>query len=854
MINAKWKVITTVMLLIFCLCVSYTIFFIRYSRNQLEELISLQTEGVHNVAATIQEQTSKQYRKRIESFINFHSQPSQGKLLQAFANRDREKLLQLSQPFFKLFKEENPYFSTFSWVLPDNTAFLLVHKPEKHGMNVRTIRPDIASANREHRQVDGFAASPIGMQYRIVNSVEFNNQHLGVLQFGLQDSFLADTLHEKLHIPVMLVIPNNTFAHIKYSKLPTLAAKDFTVQSKQINLFRESFTAIDWNLSKQQVQLQDRDYMLLKVFTLNNYAKDPQAYIFVAIDISNQHAAFQQQLILITVFGSVLMLLSFLILYFSYGSLVKQISGLQIVEQVNRVLEDKVAERTKALQESEHYLKSIFNAPSEAIFVHDSQTFAILDVNQAMMKMFGVSREEAMQFSIGEFSLNEYPFTQEQVAERMYLAIHEGPQVFEWLARKKSGELFWAEVSIVLTEFSDHSYVIAVVRDIDARKKMEDEILKAKKLESVGVLAGGIAHDFNNILSAILGNIELASLIIGKDHKAFPLLFDARKASSRATKLTQQLLTFAKGGHPVKETTSLPQLIKESADFVLRGSSVSCSYDFPEDLKLVNVDTGQISQVIQNLIINARHSMPKGGSIDIYCSNIETSAKDIHGLPAGQYVKIVVHDTGTGISANIIEKIFDPYFSTKREGSGLGLSICHSIIKKHKGQILAQSTPGKGSSFTLYLPVSEEKEHIEEKKRIPSGTSQAARIMVMDDDTMLRTIAASLLEHLGHSVVLVIDGNEAITRYTELQKSGNPIDIIIMDLTIPGGMGGKEAVQEILKINPQAQVIVASGYSNDPVMANCTEFGFAAAIAKPFNLEELDNTLKSILCPDRKLN
>ena len=587
--------------------------------------------------------------------------------------------------------------------------------------------------------------------------------------------------------------------------------------------------------------------MLLKVFTLNNHIKTPQGFLFVAIDISDQLAAFWQQLMLIAVFGSVLLLLSFLILYFSYGSLVKQISNLQIVEQVNKALEEKVTERTRTLQENEQYLKSIFNAPSEAIFVHDSKTFAILDVNQAMMEMFGVNHDEALQFSTGEFSLNEYPYTQEQAAERMYLATHEGPQVFEWLARKKNGELFWAEVGLTLTEFSDHSYVIAVVRNIDARKKMEDEILKAKKLESVGVLAGGIAHDFNNILSAILGNIELASLIIGKDHKAFPLLFDAQKASSRATKLTQQLLTFAKGGHPVKETTSLPQLIKESADFVLRGSSVSCTYDFPEALHPVNVDTGQIGQVIQNLIINARHAMPKGGSVDIYCSNIENTEKDIPGLAAGQYVKVVVHDTGTGISANIVEKIFDPYFSTKREGSGLGLAICHSIIKKHNGHILVESTPGKGTSFTLYLPASEQTVHKHKRKQIPSNTSKSARIMVMDDDTMLRTIASSLLEHLGHSVVLVIDGNEAITRYAELQNSDTPIDIIIMDLTIPGGMGGKETVQEILKIDPQAKVIVASGYSNDPVMANCTEFGFTAAIAKPFNLGELDNTLKSII-------
>lgn len=212
-------------------------------------------------------------------------------------------------------------------------------------------------------------------------------------------------------------------------------------------------------------------------------------------------------------------------------------------------------------------------------------------------------------------------------------------------------------------------------------------------------------HDFNNILSAILGNIELATYRVEKDAKTVSLLSDAQKATKRATKLTQQLLTFSKGGDPVKETTSISKLITESADFVLHGSQVSCDYTFPDDLWMVNADSGQFGQVIQNIIINAKHAMPEGGRIHIRCDNIEDAASEsLLSMHEGNFVSITIQDTGIGIPQEIIEKIFDPYFTTKQTGSGLGLAICHSIINKHDGHLSVQSSPGKGTTFTLYLP------------------------------------------------------------------------------------------------------------------------------------------------------
>ncbi len=387
------------------------------------------------------------------------------------------------------------------------------------------------------------------------------------------------------------------------------------------------------------------------------------------------------------------------------------------------------------------------------------------------------------------------------------------------------------------------SHVIGVViifRDIMQEKKMEQERGKIRKLESVGVLAGGIAHDFNNLLSAILGNIELASSGITEDSRISSLLADAQRATERATKLTYQLLTFSKGGEPIKEKTSLPDLVSESANFVLHGSQVSCEFSFADDLWMIYADSGQLSQVIQNIILNAKDAMPNGGRIRVECSNVKDLASGLllH-RHKGNFVQITFQDTGAGIPHDIIDSIFDPYFTTKKEGNGLGLAICHSIIKKHGGHVTVHSDPQQGTIFSIYLPALPAPESKAAEQQGQEKTVSSTKIMVMDDDLMLRNLARSQLAALGHDAVLVKDGAEAISTYQEMQEGDSPIDLVILDLTIPGGMGGKETAQKLLQLDPEAKLIVASGYSNDPVMAGYSEYGFRAAVSKPFTLKEL---------------
>jgi PAS domain S-box-containing protein len=382
------------------------------------------------------------------------------------------------------------------------------------------------------------------------------------------------------------------------------------------------------------------------------------------------------------------------------------------------------------------------------------------------------------------------------------------------------------------------------------RIKNENELYKTRKLESVGILAGGIAHDYNNLLTAILGNISLIKYTIESHHSIYKRLTEAEQAAVRAQSLTQQLLTFSKGGDPVKESANVKDLITETATFSLHGSNVSCTFHFQEDLWLANVDKGQFCQVIQNLVINANQAMSHGGTIEIIGENITISTQDTYNdftLQEGKYVKLIVKDKGTGISEDNLQLIFDPYFTTKDKGSGLGLATSYSIIKNHQGHISVDSKLGIGTTFTLYLPKAEKEEtHVPDinQKQVLAGQG---RILIMDDEKMIREVASSMLKQIGYDVDTAADGHEAIEMYKKSLESGNRFDALIVDLTIPGGIGGKETIEKLIEIDPQVKAIVSSGYSSDPIMAHYQKYGFCGIISKPYKISELGKLLQNVL-------
>jgi PAS domain S-box-containing protein len=401
------------------------------------------------------------------------------------------------------------------------------------------------------------------------------------------------------------------------------------------------------------------------------------------------------------------------------------------------------------------------------------------------------------------------------------------------------------EIALFKEVADDIAYALYNMELAVQNELLEEERLRSAKLESIGTLAGGIAHDFNNLLTGIMGNIGLAKLYVEPESNVFGTLDEAESAAGRARELTQQLLTFAKGGKPVKKTIEIAGLVKESATFALRGSSVRLELSLPEDLCPVEVDEGQINQVIQNIVINADESMPNGGVLRIGAENMRVKKGSLP-LPAGEYVRLEIADEGTGISKKDLQRIFEPYFTTKQKGSGLGLSTVYSIVRKHSGYITAESVLGRGTAFRIYLPASE--------KPLPDKGNPAAdqtgrkggRVLVMDDEEIIRKMLVNMLKVIGYEVETTSEGTEALEVYRRALESGRPFDAVIMDLTIPGGMGGKEAVGKVLEMDPGARVIVSSGYATDAIMSEYKQYGFSAVIAKPYSIDQLEETLNSL--------
>ena len=387
---------------------------------------------------------------------------------------------------------------------------------------------------------------------------------------------------------------------------------------------------------------------------------------------------------------------------------------------------------------------------------------------------------------------------------------------------------------------------VLVFRDITEKRKMEAELVNAQKLESLGVLAGGIAHDFNNFLTAIIGNLSLAKIDSKPGDKVLVLLNEMEKASLQAKNLTQQLLTFSRGGEPVKKLVTLAELVKDSATFSLRGSNVRCEFSISQDLLPAEVDEGQIGQVINNLVLNADHAMPEGGIIEICAENITLTADNKFSLPAGPYLRTSFRDHGVGIGPDHLPKVFDPYFTTKHKGSGLGLTVAYSIIDKHNGRMTVESELGHGTTFTIYLPASDKpaSQPPDEEKRLFIGKG---KILVMDDEEFIRDLALQMLSKIGYEVSVANDGHEAIEMYRQAQKLGEPFDTVIMDLTIPGGMGGKEAIQKLKKLDPNVKALVSSGYSNDPIMSNFRDYGFEGVVKKPYRIQDMSDALRSVI-------
>ncbi|MBN2364204.1 PAS domain S-box protein [candidate division WOR-3 bacterium] len=486
----------------------------------------------------------------------------------------------------------------------------------------------------------------------------------------------------------------------------------------------------------------------------------------------------------------------------------------------------------KMLIESEERFREITEMLPEAIVELD-QNGLISYANRKFFDLFGYDEDD---LKSGIFALDLVAEDQREEAVNSFSRRIRTKNIepVEYKAMKKDSSLFPSLFHGCFEKgLNEQRKVRGVIFDLTEIKKAEEERLKFQKLESVSLLAGGIAHDFNNLLMGLFGNIEIAKMLTPEGDKAYAFLEIAEQAMENAKNLTNQLLTFSKGGDPIKETLSLGEVILETAAFSLRGSNIKLEPDIQKDLWQVEADKSQISQVISNLIINAQQAMPAGGLISITARNRDSTN--------GKRIEIIVKDTGIGIPEKYQDKVFDPYFTTKQHGNGLGLAITHSIISKHGGSISLNSILGKGTTFTISLPAKiVEKAEKENVGKIEEAVSMKSfRILVLDDDEFLRDIIESMLKIMGHTVVCLSDGLQAVEEYKKSMKSDSGYDVVITDLTIPGSIGGKEVAEKILAIDPEAILIVSSGYATDPILSEYMSYGFKSRLYKPFRFDDL---------------
>jgi PAS domain S-box-containing protein len=506
----------------------------------------------------------------------------------------------------------------------------------------------------------------------------------------------------------------------------------------------------------------------------------------------------------------------------------------------NEELKSEIRDRQQAesaLRISEEKYRSLIDNASEAILLFDLDG-NIREANREMQNMLGYGKGELLHLHYSEIHPSN-EMGRVTIAFEEYVGAGKGSLLNSWLLHR-DGSKVPVDITASKIEYGGETIIQGIFKDITDRLKTDAEHLKMSKLESLGTLAGGIAHDFNNILTAILGNISLARIQVQMPEKVAKRLEDAEHAAARAKDLTQQLLTFARGGDPVKKNIKLSGLLKEAAGFAIHGSAVKCEFVLGDNLWPVQADEGQLSQVIHNLVLNSVQAMPNGGTITIAANNAVFVPEE------NRFVEIYVADSGTGISEHLLPQIFDPYFTTKQQGSGLGLATCYSIIKKHGGNITVESKPDKGSTFYVRLPAAQQVDETESSACLEVARGKG-RVLVMDDEEIVRIIAKESLEELGYQAECTENGFEAIQLYRKRKEEGTPFIAVIMDLTIPGGIGGKEAINSLIQIDPKVRAIVSSGYASDPVMANYREYGFSAVLSKPYRLQEVSTALQASL-------
>ena len=533
-----------------------------------------------------------------------------------------------------------------------------------------------------------------------------------------------------------------------------------------------------------------------------------------------------------------------------YGYILKPFNEKEISSTIKMALHKRSIENQ--LKESEKLYRFLYDNYPEVYLTLDKDS-NIISINQYGLAELGYKREELAGNPITSIVYDQYWEKITQCINNLLSNNEKDTEITEIKLKTKQSKEIWSRIKMKTAYQNDEQRLILVCEDITRLKEIEQQLINTQKLESLGILAGGIAHNFNNMMSMIMSNVSLARLKLTNDKEqniteVCELLSSAESNIINTKSLTQQLLTFSKGGKPVKEVcNNIKKLIEESADFVTSGKNVTYSIDSKSKPWELKIDEGQIVQAINNIFINSSQAMGNGGNISIKIENIENIPEDKNEIPNGKYIKISIKDEGIGIESENLFKIFEPYFTTKKNGHGLGLSVTHSIIKNHNGHIKVKSKRDKGTEFTIFLPALGPSSNLVEKKNDTKKVMGSGKILFMDDEKELRIIAEKILTTLGYEVICVSEGNELLKTYQSHIEQNKDFDLVIMDLTIKDGLGGYETIEKLLEKHPNAKAVVSSGYSNSSIMSEYKNYGFVDCITKPYTIKQFSTKINDLI-------
>jgi PAS domain S-box-containing protein len=852
---------------------------------------------IYNVFQTQQRQISddveqhtgsvlKLFQKRLDSeteklsaVIDLLSRNEQIK--SAWLARDRTTLLKLSSPILSELSEKLK-ITHFYFHDNDRVNFLRVYTPERFGDVIN--RYTLIQAQESGRPSSGVELGKLGtMTLRVVHPWRIDNQVIGFIEMGEEIDHLILKLKDILGVELYVSIYKEfltrenweigmrLFGHdSNWNQLPSSVIVSRTLKEVPqvfgdfLKKGHHRYMVMDKNIELAIDKHKHR--FSVGVIPLFDASGQEIGDIAVLYDITELVAS-SRRTIVITFLICLIVGLA-LIIFFSkiLGNVETELgkhrqhleelvegrtdelrrSNVDLLKEINerRRVEDKL-KKTQASLNRAQQIARLGNWDWDIVlgeFWLSDETCRIFGLDR---KDFGSTYEAFMD--------NIHPDDKKLVISSFERSLQEGIPLklnHRIILPNGTERIVYEQAELTHDEAGRPVRFLGTVQDVTERTQMEEAVQRSRNLESLGVLAGGLAHDFNNLLAAVLSNIELVKDNIDSDTESQEMLTHAETACLRARNLTAQLLTFSKGGEPLKKTTSMEKLMRNTCDFMLSGSNVRCKYDIAENLNPGKVDKQQMEQVFQNLLMNAKEAMPEGGTIKLKAANFKADGLGTFPLNQGEYVKILIEDDGTGITEDILPRVFEPYFSTKqkagRQGTGLGLAICHSVVTKHGGLISVQSKLNKGTSFKIYLPAalqeSEKYEGRYELEKTPSD--RAARILLMEDDEALIWVGEKILRRMGHRVDSTRNGSEAVELFIKARERGDAFDLVILDLTIRGGMGGQKTMGKLIEIDPDVKAIVVSGYADDPVMANYKEFGFKAAIAKPYTITKFSKVIR----------